>query len=128
MQGSYHSLFKIHSTGKLEPAIGFIYSRLFLSFSVIQHTCKFHSDHLEDLEQDDQQCDRDQHDIRLPVILGVGSTLREDIDSWLIHAGLVHKALVEVLHDEQQTATISAILFGRETPTDVGYGDLEKID
>ena len=38
------------------------------------------------------------------------------------------EGIVEVLHDEQQTATISAILFGRETPTDVGYGDLEKID
>ena len=35
------------------------------------------------------------------------------------------EGIVEVLHDEQQTATISAILFGRETPTD---GDLEKID
>ena len=42
-----------------------------MSFSVIQHTCKFHSDHLEDLEQDDQQCDRDQHDIRLPAVVTV---------------------------------------------------------
>lgn len=38
------------------------------------------------------------------------------------------EGIVESLHDEAQTATISTILFGRETPTEVGYGDLEKIN
>lgn len=37
------------------------------------------------------------------------------------------EGIVESLHDESQTATITTILFGRETPTEVGYGDLEKI-
>ena len=37
------------------------------------------------------------------------------------------EGVVEMLHNEAQTATISTILFGRETPTEVGYGDLEKI-
>lgn len=35
---------------------------------------------------------------------------------------------VEELDDETQTATVLTILFGRETPTEIGYSDLEKID
>lgn len=35
---------------------------------------------------------------------------------------------VEALDDENQTATVLTILFGRETPTDLSYADLEKID
>ncbi len=35
---------------------------------------------------------------------------------------------VEELHDETQTAVVLTILFGRETPTEIGYADLEKID
>lgn len=35
---------------------------------------------------------------------------------------------VEELNDETQTAVVLTILFGRETPTEIGYGDLEKIE
>lgn len=35
---------------------------------------------------------------------------------------------VESLDDASQTATVLTILFGRETPTEIGYGDLEKIE
>lgn len=35
---------------------------------------------------------------------------------------------VETLDDASQTATVLTILFGRETPTEIGYGDLEKIE
>ena len=35
---------------------------------------------------------------------------------------------VEKLDDEQQVATVLTILFGRETPTEINYQDLEKIE
>lgn len=35
---------------------------------------------------------------------------------------------VEELHDDTQLAVVLTILFGRETPTEIGYGDLEKIE
>lgn len=35
---------------------------------------------------------------------------------------------VEELHDDTQTAVVLTILFGRETPTEIGYADLEKIE
>ncbi len=35
---------------------------------------------------------------------------------------------VEELHDDTQIAVVMTILFGRETPTEIGYGDLEKIE
>lgn len=35
---------------------------------------------------------------------------------------------VESLDNENQTATVLLILFGRETPTDISYSDLEKIE
>ena len=35
---------------------------------------------------------------------------------------------VEALNTEDQTATLSLILFGRVTSTDVDFGDLEKIE
>lgn len=35
---------------------------------------------------------------------------------------------VEALNDETQIATVLTILFGRETPTEISYGDLEKIE
>lgn len=35
---------------------------------------------------------------------------------------------VHGMNDQTQTASISMILFGRETPTDIGYADLEKVD
>ena len=35
---------------------------------------------------------------------------------------------VESLDDASQTATVLTILFGRETPTEISYGDLEKIE
>lgn len=35
---------------------------------------------------------------------------------------------VETLDDETQIAVVLTILFGRETPTEIGYGDLEKLE
>lgn len=35
---------------------------------------------------------------------------------------------VESLDDETQIAVVLTILFGRETPTEIGYGDLEKLE
>lgn len=33
---------------------------------------------------------------------------------------------IEDMHDDTQIAVVLTILFGRETPTEIGYGDLEK--
>lgn len=35
---------------------------------------------------------------------------------------------VEELRDEEQIAVVLTILFGRETPTEIDYGDLEKVE
>ena len=35
---------------------------------------------------------------------------------------------VEELHEDSQTAIVLLILFGRETPTEISYGDLEKVE
>lgn len=38
------------------------------------------------------------------------------------------EGIVEELNDETQIATVLTILFGRETPTEIHYGDLEKLE
>lgn len=38
------------------------------------------------------------------------------------------EGVVEELHDDTQEAVVLLILFGRETPTEISYGGLEKID
>lgn len=35
---------------------------------------------------------------------------------------------VEELHDDTQTAVVLTILFGRETPTEISYSELEKVE
>ena len=35
---------------------------------------------------------------------------------------------VEELHEDSQTAIVLLILFGRETPAEIGYGDLEAVE
>ena len=35
---------------------------------------------------------------------------------------------VEELHEDSQTAVVLTILFGRETATEIGYGELEKVE
>lgn len=35
---------------------------------------------------------------------------------------------VEELNNETQTAVVLTILFGRETPTEIGYGELERVE
>ena len=35
---------------------------------------------------------------------------------------------VASLNDQTQTANVLIMLFGRETPTDINYGDLEKVE
>lgn len=35
---------------------------------------------------------------------------------------------VEELHEDAQTAVVLTILFGRETPTEIGYSELEKVE
>lgn len=34
---------------------------------------------------------------------------------------------VDAMNDQSQIATVLTILFGRETPTDIGYNDIEKV-
>lgn len=34
---------------------------------------------------------------------------------------------IESMDDDNETAMVLIVLFGRETPTEIGYGDLEKI-
>ncbi|HPW53115.1 MAG TPA: transcription termination/antitermination protein NusG [Erysipelotrichaceae bacterium] len=38
------------------------------------------------------------------------------------------EGVVEMMDNETEIATVLAIMFGRETPTEIDYGDLEKID
>ncbi|MGI6607921.1 MAG: transcription termination/antitermination protein NusG [Erysipelotrichaceae bacterium] len=38
------------------------------------------------------------------------------------------EGVVEMMDDETEIATVLAIMFGRETPTEIDYGDLEKIE
>ncbi len=38
------------------------------------------------------------------------------------------EGVVELMDDETEIATVLAIMFGRETPTEIDYGDLEKIE
>lgn len=38
------------------------------------------------------------------------------------------EGIVEELNDEVQKATVLITLFERETPTEIGYGDLERVD
>lgn len=35
---------------------------------------------------------------------------------------------VDGMNDDAQTASVLTILFGRETPTEIAYGDLEKVE
>ena len=34
---------------------------------------------------------------------------------------------VSAMNDQTQTASVMTMLFGRETPTDIAYNDLEKV-
>ena len=38
------------------------------------------------------------------------------------------EGVVDMMDDETEIATVLAIMFGRETPTEIDYGDLEKIE
>lgn len=35
---------------------------------------------------------------------------------------------IDTMNDDAQTATVLCILFGRETPTEIAYNDLEKVE
>ena len=35
---------------------------------------------------------------------------------------------IDAMNDDTQTATVLCILFGRETPTEIAYNDLEKVE
>ncbi len=39
-----------------------------------------------------------------------------------------HEGVVESLNNDAQEAVVLMVLFGRETPTEIGYGDIEKLE
>ena len=48
----------------------------------------------------------------------------EEIDSILRRI----EGSIDAMNDDTQTATVLCILFGRETPTEIAYNDLEKVE
>lgn len=38
------------------------------------------------------------------------------------------EGIVDSMDDSAESATVLAIMFGRETPTEIGYGDLQKVE
>jgi len=38
------------------------------------------------------------------------------------------EGIVDAMDDSAESATVLAIMFGRETPTEIGYGDLQKVE
>ena len=57
------------------------------------------------------------------VHVGVGA------DDDLVPAQIVNvEGVVESMNDETEIATVLTIMFSQETPTDVSYIDLEKLD
>ena len=62
-------------------------------------------------------------DLNVQVDFQVGDTVR-------ILSGAFENAegVVQAMDDEKKEATVLLILFGRETPTDIAYMDLKKVD
>ena len=62
-------------------------------------------------------------DLNVQVDFQVGDTVR-------ILGGAFENAegVVQAMDDEKKEATVLLILFGRETPTDIAYMDLKKVD
>lgn len=58
---------------------------------------------------------------RLNIDFGVGDTIRILSGPF---AGM--EGIIDAMNDQTQIATVLTILFGRETPTDISYNDLEK--
>ena len=56
----------------------------------------------------------------------------EEIDAILRRIGMSDRKVIEgtidAMNDDAQTATVLCILFGRETPTEIAYNDLEKVE
>lgn len=61
-------------------------------------------------------------DQKLIVDFGVGDTVKILSGPF---SGI--EGVVDSMNDDAQTAMVLTILFGRETPTEISYGDLEKI-
>ena len=62
-------------------------------------------------------------DINIQVDFGVGDTVE------IINGAFKNsEGVVEAMDEEKQEATVLLILFGRETPTEIPYMDLKKVD
>lgn len=62
-------------------------------------------------------------DRKVVVNFGVGSRVRITNGPF---AGI--EGVVDSMHDDAQTAMVLTILFGRETPTEIAYIDLDKVE
>jgi len=64
-----------------------------------------------------------QSDKKMDVDFAIGDTVR-------ILAGPFSgmEGRVSSMNDQTQTASVMTMLFGRETPTDINYGDLQKVE
>lgn len=64
-----------------------------------------------------------RQDINVAVDFEVGDTVE------IVNGAFKNsEGVVEEMNDEKKEATVMLILFGRETPTDIPYMDLKKVD
>ena len=62
-------------------------------------------------------------DINIQVDFGIGDTVE------ILNGAFKNsEGVVEAMDEEKQEATVLLILFGRETPTEIPYMDLKKVD
>lgn len=64
-----------------------------------------------------------QSDTKVTVDFEVGDTVRILSGSF---SGM--EGRISSMNDQTQVATVMTVLFGRETPTDINYNDLQKVD
>ena len=64
-----------------------------------------------------------QSDKKVDVDFKVGDTVRILTGPF---SGM--EGRISSMNDQTQVASVMTMLFGRETPTDIGYNDLQKVD
>ena len=64
-----------------------------------------------------------QSDKKVVVDFGVGDTVKILTGPFI---GMEGK--ISAMNDQTQVASVLTTLFGRETPTDINYNDLQKVD
>ena len=71
--------------------------------------------------------------LKITNLSDVSGTLKDALAGADIFVGVsapnsVTKEMVESMNDDTEVATVLTIMFGHETPTDISYLDLEKVD